>query len=125
MTLRYPEVLNHASAMSSNPSKPYLPQDPAQDERDALDAYFRLSARLYPCGECAAEFQMLLKKFPPQVCHGMFIFFADTRNSRHSKDIISTLCGQLVRSTQPWCMLMLFFLDSHAYHTGYASFTIK
>ncbi|KZP13741.1 hypothetical protein FIBSPDRAFT_797519 [Athelia psychrophila] len=42
------------------------PEDPAQDERDALDAYFRLSARLYPCGECAAEFQMLLKKFPPQ-----------------------------------------------------------
>jgi len=47
MTLRYPET-------------------PTQDERDALESYFHLSARLYPCGECAAEFQMLLKKFPPQ-----------------------------------------------------------
>jgi len=26
-----------------------------------------LTSRLYPCGECAAEFQELLKKFPPQV----------------------------------------------------------
>jgi len=47
MTLRYPET-------------------PTQDERNALASYFYLSARLYPCGECAAEFQMLLKKFPPQ-----------------------------------------------------------
>jgi len=42
------------------------PEKPTQDERDALESYFHLSARLYPCGECAAEFQMLLKKFPPQ-----------------------------------------------------------
>jgi len=47
MTLRYPDT-------------------PTQDERDALASYFHLSARLYPCGECAAEFQMLLKKYPPQ-----------------------------------------------------------
>jgi FAD-linked sulfhydryl oxidase len=26
-----------------------------------------LTARLYPCGECATEFQALLKQFPPQV----------------------------------------------------------
>ncbi|KAF8150448.1 ERV/ALR sulfhydryl oxidase domain-containing protein [Mycena galopus ATCC 62051] len=43
MTLRYPE-----------------------DERDALSSYFHLLSRLYPCGECAAEFQMLLQKYPPQ-----------------------------------------------------------
>jgi len=47
MTLRYPET-------------------PTQDERDALSNYFHLSSRLYPCGECAAEFQLLLKKYPPQ-----------------------------------------------------------
>ncbi|KAJ7772018.1 ERV/ALR sulfhydryl oxidase domain-containing protein [Mycena maculata] len=47
MTLRYPET-------------------PTQDERDALSSYFYLLSRLYPCGECAAEFQMLLKKYPPQ-----------------------------------------------------------
>ena len=40
---------------------------PTADEREALNSYFHLSARLYPCGECASEFQALLQKFPPQV----------------------------------------------------------
>jgi len=43
-----------------------FPEDPTQDERDALNSYFHLQARLYPCGECAAEFKELLKKYPPQ-----------------------------------------------------------
>ncbi|KAI1788353.1 ERV/ALR sulfhydryl oxidase domain-containing protein [Ganoderma leucocontextum] len=43
-----------------------FPDEPRQDERDALDNYFHLMSRLYPCGECAAEFQKLLKKYPPQ-----------------------------------------------------------
>jgi len=42
------------------------PENPTQDEREALEAYMYLTSRLYPCGECAAEFQELLKKFPPQ-----------------------------------------------------------
>ncbi|KAJ7287081.1 ERV/ALR sulfhydryl oxidase domain-containing protein [Mycena rebaudengoi] len=42
------------------------PEKPTQDERDALSSYFHLLSRLYPCGECASEFQMLLKKLPPQ-----------------------------------------------------------
>ncbi|KAF9228471.1 hypothetical protein BS17DRAFT_340535 [Gyrodon lividus] len=42
------------------------PEKPTQDEREALEAYMYLTSRLYPCGECAAEFQELLKKFPPQ-----------------------------------------------------------
>jgi FAD-linked sulfhydryl oxidase len=46
---------------------------PTPDEREALSSYFHLLSRLYPCGECAAEFQQLLKKYPPQVlidlCH--------------------------------------------------------
>jgi len=42
------------------------PENPTPDEREALRAYFHLQARLYPCGECAAEFQQLLIKLPPQ-----------------------------------------------------------
>ncbi|KAF5322513.1 hypothetical protein D9619_001583 [Psilocybe cf. subviscida] len=42
------------------------PESPTQDERDALSSYFYLSSRLYPCGECAAEFQQLLAQYPPQ-----------------------------------------------------------
>ncbi|OBZ69748.1 Asparagine--tRNA ligase, cytoplasmic [Grifola frondosa] len=37
-----------------------------EDERNALNSYFHLLSRLYPCGECATEFQLLLKKYPPQ-----------------------------------------------------------
>jgi len=43
-----------------------FPDRPSQDERHALESYFHLFSRLYPCGECAAEFQQLLKKYPPQ-----------------------------------------------------------
>jgi len=42
------------------------PEKPTNDEREALNSYFYLTSRLYPCGECATEFQALLKKFPPQ-----------------------------------------------------------
>lgn len=44
-----------------------LVQEPTPDQRDALDSYFHLFSRLYPCGECATEFQQLLRKYPPQV----------------------------------------------------------
>ncbi|KAI0262251.1 ERV/ALR sulfhydryl oxidase domain-containing protein [Gloeopeniophorella convolvens] len=47
MTLRYPEA-------------------PTEDEREALKSYFYLTSRLYPCGECAVEFQQLLALYPPQ-----------------------------------------------------------
>ncbi|KAF8271067.1 ERV/ALR sulfhydryl oxidase domain-containing protein [Lactarius quietus] len=42
------------------------PEHPTEDERETLKSYFYLTSRLYPCGECAAEFQQLLEKFPPQ-----------------------------------------------------------
>ncbi|KAG8930163.1 hypothetical protein FRC03_006469 [Tulasnella sp. 419] len=42
------------------------PDNPTPDERQALSSYFYLFSRLYPCGECAKEFQMLLKENPPQ-----------------------------------------------------------
>ncbi|KAG6329766.1 hypothetical protein ID866_9323 [Astraeus odoratus] len=43
-----------------------FPEHPTPDQREALSSYMHLTSRLYPCGECAAEFQQLLKKFPPQ-----------------------------------------------------------
>ncbi|KAJ7593839.1 ERV/ALR sulfhydryl oxidase domain-containing protein [Mycena floridula] len=42
------------------------PENPSPDEREALNSYFHLTSRLYPCGECAKEFQALLKEYPPQ-----------------------------------------------------------
>ncbi|KAI9511469.1 ERV/ALR sulfhydryl oxidase domain-containing protein [Russula earlei] len=42
------------------------PEHPTDDEREAIRSYFYLTSRLYPCGECAAEFQQLLELYPPQ-----------------------------------------------------------
>ncbi|TID27400.1 erv1 alr family protein [Venturia nashicola] len=44
-----------------------FPDKPTPDESAALDTYIHLFQRLYPCGECAAHFGVILKKFPPQV----------------------------------------------------------
>ncbi|KIM31393.1 hypothetical protein M408DRAFT_327618 [Serendipita vermifera MAFF 305830] len=43
-----------------------FPEHPTEDEREALRSYIHLTSRLYPCGECAEEFQTLLKAHPPQ-----------------------------------------------------------
>ncbi|GAA6046612.1 hypothetical protein JCM3770_006239 [Rhodotorula araucariae] len=43
-----------------------FPEDPTLQERDAFKAFLFLFSRLYPCGECAAEFQLLLREHPPQ-----------------------------------------------------------
>ncbi|RMD44199.1 hypothetical protein DV735_g790, partial [Chaetothyriales sp. CBS 134920] len=43
-----------------------FPDEPTRDESEALKSYIYLFARLYPCGECAAHFQTLLRKYPPQ-----------------------------------------------------------
>ncbi|CEL63321.1 FAD-linked sulfhydryl oxidase ERV2 OS=Saccharomyces cerevisiae (strain ATCC 204508 / S288c) GN=ERV2 PE=1 SV=1 [Rhizoctonia solani AG-1 IB] len=48
-----------------------FPDKPTEDERKALESFFYLTSRLYPCGECAAEFQALLKKYPPQTSSRM------------------------------------------------------
>jgi FAD-linked sulfhydryl oxidase len=44
-----------------------FPEKPTADDSLALKNYIHLFARLYPCGECAAHFRKLLKKYPPQV----------------------------------------------------------
>ena len=43
-----------------------FPDEPTEDESDALKSYIYLFARLYPCGECAEHFQGILKEYPPQ-----------------------------------------------------------
>ncbi|KKA18855.1 FAD dependent sulfhydryl oxidase [Rasamsonia emersonii CBS 393.64] len=43
------------------------PEEPTEEEQEALRSFVYLFARLYPCGECAAHFQAHLKKYPPQV----------------------------------------------------------
>ncbi|KEP48716.1 FAD-dependent sulfhydryl oxidase ERV2 [Rhizoctonia solani 123E] len=48
-----------------------FPDKPTPDERKALESFFHLTSRLYPCGECAHEFQALLKKYPPQTSSRM------------------------------------------------------
>ncbi|CAO3572533.1 unnamed protein product [Mortierella alpina] len=42
------------------------PLKPMPDERAAVKQWIMLLSRLYPCGECAAHFQLLLKEHPPQ-----------------------------------------------------------
>ncbi|KAG8742450.1 hypothetical protein FRC10_001417 [Ceratobasidium sp. 414] len=48
-----------------------FPDKPTEDEREALKSFFYLTSRLYPCGECAVEFQALLKQYPPQTSSRM------------------------------------------------------
>jgi FAD-linked sulfhydryl oxidase len=44
-----------------------FPDKPTADESLALKTYIHLFQRLYPCGECAGHFGLILEKFPPQV----------------------------------------------------------
>ncbi|CAG8435073.1 9650_t:CDS:2 [Funneliformis mosseae] len=44
-----------------------FPEQPTTDEKEALKSFIYLFSRLYPCGECATEFQSILEKYPPQV----------------------------------------------------------
>lgn len=54
--------------LTSSTLPPRAPrQHPTPSERSALKSYMHLFARLYPCGECAEEFQGLLREFPVQV----------------------------------------------------------
>ena len=43
------------------------PDEPDADERTALQSYIHLFVRLYPCGECAEHFRIIVDKYPPQV----------------------------------------------------------
>ncbi|KAF7550376.1 hypothetical protein G7046_g8034 [Stylonectria norvegica] len=43
-----------------------FPEEPTKDERQTLETFIHLFARLYPCGQCAEHFQKLLVQYPPQ-----------------------------------------------------------
>ncbi|KXN65316.1 hypothetical protein CONCODRAFT_20789 [Conidiobolus coronatus NRRL 28638] len=44
-----------------------FPIKPSKDEQKALEQWFHLFSRLYPCGQCARHFQGLLVEHPPKV----------------------------------------------------------
>ncbi|KAA8911968.1 hypothetical protein TRICI_003654 [Trichomonascus ciferrii] len=43
------------------------PEHPTDHDRQTLTSYIHLFSRVYPCRECAEHFQVLLKRYPPQV----------------------------------------------------------
>jgi len=43
-----------------------FPRQPTEDEQLAAVDFLHLLSRLYPCGQCAQHFQLLLAEFPPQ-----------------------------------------------------------
>jgi hypothetical protein len=43
------------------------PKRPKSDERQAAKSFLYLLSRLYPCGQCAKHFQLLLGSLPPDV----------------------------------------------------------
>ncbi|KAL2194083.1 ERV/ALR sulfhydryl oxidase domain-containing protein [Corynascus similis CBS 632.67] len=68
-----------------------FPEEPSADDSLALRTYIQLFARLYPCGECAAHFQKLLRKYPPQTsgrnaAAGWACFVHNEVNHRLGKD---------------------------------------
>jgi len=74
------------------------PEHPTDNEREALRSYFHLTSRLYPCGECASEFQQLLELYPPQTssrlsASGWLCFVHNKVNERLEKPIFD--CAHL------------------------------
>ena len=43
-----------------------FPDEPNEDERQSLQDYIHLFAKLYPCQECGHHFMNLLELYPPQ-----------------------------------------------------------
>lgn len=69
-------------------------QMPTPDDRAALKSYMHLFSRLYPCGECATEFQALLKQYPPQVSPCTSIF--TRRVLTLATDVLTQICIAVV-----------------------------
>lgn len=44
-----------------------FPENPTPQQSEDLRKFIHLFSLLYPCGDCAAHFQQLLKEWPPQV----------------------------------------------------------
>lgn len=83
-----------------------FPKKPTPDEREALSSYIHLSARLYPCGECATHFRLILQQYPPQTSSrdaasqwGCFIH--NLVNQRLGKEVFD--CGTVTETYQCGC----------------------
>jgi len=44
-----------------------FPDEPTAEQQDDLRDFVYLLSRLYPCGQCADEFQKILRDHPPEV----------------------------------------------------------
>lgn len=44
-----------------------FPENPTKEQSENLRQFIHLFSLLYPCGDCAAHFQQMLKEWPPQV----------------------------------------------------------
>ncbi|KDN48198.1 hypothetical protein K437DRAFT_218372, partial [Tilletiaria anomala UBC 951] len=44
-----------------------FPETPTKAQSEQLKDFITLFSHLYPCGECASHFQLLLQRYPPQV----------------------------------------------------------
>lgn len=69
-----------------------FPEAPTPDDSLALQTYIQLFARLYPCGDCASHFQLLLQEFPPQTSSrnaaaGWACFVHNEVNKRLKKEL--------------------------------------
>ncbi|KAI0463945.1 hypothetical protein LJB42_002954 [Komagataella kurtzmanii] len=43
------------------------PESPSENQKSTLNDYIYLFAQVYPCGDCARHFNLLLQKYPPQL----------------------------------------------------------
>lgn len=69
-----------------------FPEAATDEDSLALQTFVHLFARLYPCGECAAHFRMLLEEFPPQTsgrvaAAGWACFVHNEVNARLGKEM--------------------------------------
>ncbi|CAK7246023.1 MAG: hypothetical protein STHCBS139747_007645 [Sporothrix thermara] len=69
-----------------------FPDTPTPDDSLALQTYIQLFARLYPCGDCASHFQLLLQDYPPQTSSrnaaaGWACFVHNEVNKRLKKEL--------------------------------------
>ncbi|CAK7223938.1 hypothetical protein SEUCBS140593_005404 [Sporothrix eucalyptigena] len=69
-----------------------FPDEPTADDSLALQTYIQLFARLYPCGDCASHFQLLLQEYPPQTSSrnaaaGWACFVHNEVNKRLKKEL--------------------------------------
>lgn len=69
-----------------------FPETATEEDSLALRTFVHLFARLYPCGECAAHFRMLLEEYPPQTsgrmaAAGWACFVHNEVNARLEKEM--------------------------------------